>query len=117
MRAAAYTLDSFVEQTSWVESVRKRDLSWGDSLLVVTRNSTYTISPAGDGTFWISGGWFDQRQLSPARLPINGCTGGGTAIKHDILAAPGLFLEFGNGVLTTRIREVRLLRSRSELTH
>jgi hypothetical protein len=117
MRAAAYTLDSFVEQVSWVESVRKGDLGWGDSVLVVTRNSTYRISPAGDGTFWISGGWFDHRELSPVRMSINGCTGGGTAIKHDILAAPGLFLEFGNGVLTTRIQEVRLLHGGSELTN
>lgn len=117
MRAAAYTLDSFVEQMTWVDSVRKHDLSWGDSVLVVTRNSTYTISPAGDGTFWISGGWFDHRELSPVRMSINGCTGGGTAIKHDILAAPGLFLEFGNGVLTTRIQEVRLLHGDADLTN
>lgn len=117
MPSAAYTLDSFVEQASWIDSVRKHDVSWGDSVLVVTRNSTYTITPAGDGTFWVSGGWFDHRRLSPARLPINGCTGGGTAIKHDILAAPGLFLEFGNGVLTTRIQQVRVLKADEELTN
>jgi len=117
MRTAAYTLDSFVEKMSWVDSVRKHDLEWGDSVLVVTRNSTYTIASAGDGTFWISGGWFDHRDLSPVRMSINGCTGGGTAIKHDILAAPGLFLEFGNGVLTTRIQEVRVLHRDTELTN
>ena len=117
MRAAAYTLDSFVEKTNWVQSVRKHDLEWGDSVMVVTRNSTYTISSAGDGTFWVSGGWFDLRQLSPVRMSINGCTGGGSAIKHDILAAPGLFLEFGNGVLTTRIQEVRVLHRDAEITN
>ena len=117
MRTAAYTLDSFVDQTSWVDSVRKHDLEWGDSVLVSTRNSTYTISSAGDGTFWISGGWFDHRELSPVRMSINGCTCGGTAIKHDVLAAPGLFLEFGNGVLTTRIQEVRVLHRDTELTN
>jgi len=116
MRAAAYTLDSFVEQMSWVDSIRKQDLAWDDSIFVVTRNSTYAISPAGDGTYWVSGGWFDRRHLSPVRMAINGCTGGGTAIKHDILAAPGLFLEFGNGVLTTRIQEVRLMQG-DELTN
>ena len=117
MKSTAYTLDSFVEQMTWVDSVRKRDVSWGDSVLVVTRNSTYMISPAGEGTFWISGGWFDQRELSPVRMSINGCTGGGSAIKHDILAAPGLFLEFGNGVLTTRIQQVRVLHGDPELTN
>jgi hypothetical protein len=117
MRAAAYTLDSFVEQMSWVDSLRKQDLAWGDSVFVVTRNSTYAISQAEDGTYWVSGGWFDRRHLSPVRMAINGCTGGGTAIKHDILAAPGLFLEFGNGVLTTRIQEVRIIHSDDQLTN
>ena len=117
MRTTAYTLDSFVEQMTWVDCVQKRDLAWGDSVLVITRNSTYRITPAGEGTFWVSGGWFDHRELSPVKISINGCTGGGSAIKHDILAAPGLFLEFGNGVLTTRIQEVRVLHGDEGLTN
>ena len=117
MRAAAYTLDTFVERLAGLESVRRGDVARGDAVVVLTRNSTYSLSPAGDGTFWISGGWFDHRRLSPARLPINGCTGGGSAIQQDVVAAPGLFLEFGNGVLTTRIREVRLLRAATELAN
>lgn len=116
MKASAYTLDSFVEQTSWVDSILKRDLAWGDSVFVVTRNSTYSISPAGDGSYWVSGGWFDRQSSQPVKIAINGCTGGGTAIKHDVLAAPGLFLEFGNGVLTTRIQQVRLVHG-DELTN
>ena len=31
-------------------------------------------------------------------------------IKNDVGAAPGLFLEFGNRVKPTRIREVRVFR-------
>ncbi len=38
-------------------------------------------------------------------------TWGGSAIKQDIIAAPGLRLEFGNRVLTTPIRHVRLIRA------
>jgi hypothetical protein len=45
---------------------------------------------------------------------VNGCTWGGSAIKSDILAAPGLFLEFGNRVRTTRIQQVNLFRSDSD---
>ena len=42
----------------------------------------------------------------PGIVGINGCTWGGSVIHSDILAAPGLFLEFANGVTTTRIRSV-----------
>ena len=35
---------------------------------------------------------------------------GGSAIKHDIVAACGLFLEFGNWVITTRIQKIRVIR-------
>ena len=59
----------------------------------------------------VSGGWFDQRGLSPATTTINGCTWGGSAIKTDLLAGPGLFLEFGNTVVTSRIRIVHVIRA------
>ena len=39
-----------------------------------------------------------------------GCTWGGTAIKRDLVAARGLRLEFGNRVVTSPIREVRVIR-------
>ena len=48
--------------------------------------------------------------LSSMAVPINGCTYGGSAIQHDVVAAPGLFLEFGNNVSTTRIQNVSLVR-------
>ncbi len=35
---------------------------------------------------------------------------GGSVIKHDIVAACGLRLEFGNRVVTSRIRAVRVIR-------
>jgi len=89
--------------------VRKSCLELGDCLIVRTRNSSYRIVSLGDGRFQVSGGWFDRTGASPATLTINGCTWGGTAIHADVVAAQGLFLEFGNRVLTTRIQEVRLI--------
>ncbi len=47
----------------------------------------------------------DKEGLSPLRTTINGCTWGGSAIKVDIVAACGLHLEFGNRVVTSRIKE------------
>lgn len=86
----------------------------GDRVLVMTRNSLYTIWVLGDGRYWVWGGWFDRQGISPQRVAINGCTWGGTAIKHDIVAARGLRLEFGNTVLTTRIEQIRVIRARVE---
>ncbi len=106
MTGIANTLEAVVEQARSLEEVRKIDLRSGDRVLVTTRNSRYTIWVLDDGHYWVWGGWFDRVGESPQRVTINGCTWGGSAIKQDIVAARGLLLEFGNRVLTTRIRDV-----------
>jgi hypothetical protein len=102
----AHTLEAAVEEAESLDEVRKKDLHSGDRVLVATRNSLYTIWVLDEGVYWVSGGWFDLQGISPHRVAITGCTWGGTAIKTDIVAARGLRLQFGNTVLTTRIREV-----------
>ena len=104
------TLDGIAGQIDDGQSVLRGTLSYGDWIVVTTRNSTYSICVVGDDTYSVSGGWFDRQGVSPARIAVNGCTWGGSAIKHDIVAAPGLFLEFGNRVVTTRIQAVRVVR-------
>ena len=113
MIACARTVNAMLDQVGKIELVRKTDLKSGDRLLVSTENSVYSIQVHEDATYSISGGWFDSQGLSPARLSIAGCTWGGSVIKQDIVAACGLRLEFGNRVVTTRIREVRVLRGDS----
>ncbi len=108
------TLAAAVEQARCLEEVRKEELCPGDRVLVTTRNSLYTIWVLGDGRYWVWGGWFDRQGNSPHRVAINGCTWGGTAIKHDIVAACGLRLEFGNRVLTTRIQQVCVIRAQAQ---
>jgi hypothetical protein len=105
------TLDDRTLAADQLESVRKNDLFRGDSLLVETKNSIYAIRALGDGRYAVSGGWFDRNGISGEEISINGCTWGGTAIKQDIVAARGLFLEFGNRVVTTRIRDIILIRA------
>jgi hypothetical protein len=92
-----------------LEGVRKHQLRPGETLIVRTRNSLYSIDALGGGEFAVSGGWFTENGDGVARVSINGCTWGGQAILTDMLAAPGLFLEFGNGVRTTRIRTVSIV--------
>jgi hypothetical protein len=110
MHIMEQTLEERSRQASRLEQVRRRDLRSGDWVLVTTRNSHYTICRLDDDSYLVSGGWFDRKGLSPQKISIHGCTWGGSAIKHDIVAAQGLFLEFGNRVVTTRIQQVRVIR-------
>ncbi len=104
------TLGAIVEQARESECLLKTDLCCGDQVIVRTRNSVYSLWALGDGSYAVTGGWFDRQQVSPMLIGVNGCTYGGSVIRHDVVAAPGLFLEFGNGVSTTRIVDVRLIR-------
>ena len=104
------TVDAILEQVGRFEAIRKADLRRGDRVLVATENSVYTIHVEDEGTYSVSGGWFDRNGMSPVTLSISGCTWGGTAIKRDLVAARGLRLEFGNRVVTSPIREVRIIR-------
>jgi hypothetical protein len=102
------TLTAMAEVAGIDGAIRRHELGFGDRLVVKTRNSTYSMIALGDGTFAVSGGWFDHKGLSPATIGVNGCTFGGTAIRHDVVAGRGLFLEFENNVRTTRILGIRV---------
>jgi len=111
MMMASRTLTGLVRQMRRTQSIRKSDLVFGDCLIVKTLNSSYRIVSLGNEMFRVSGGWFDRAGVSPVTTRINGCTWGGSAIHTDLAAGRGLFLEFGNQVLTTRIRQFRVIRS------
>jgi len=108
----ARTLGAIVARARFDETdlVRKSQLKLGDRVIVKTRNSVYSLCALGDDTFAVSGGWFERGGGAPALVTVNGCTYGGSVIRHDVVAGPGLFLEFGNNVLTTRIQDVRVVR-------
>jgi hypothetical protein len=110
------TLDAIMEHAERLPVTRKSDLGPGDRVIVSTRNSTYCLHALGDGTFCVSGGWFERHSCSKL-VTVNGCTYGGRAIRTDIVAAPGLFLEFGNNVSTTRIQRVQVVRHLDRCGH
>ncbi|HSS44652.1 MAG TPA: hypothetical protein VLO07_04855 [Thermoanaerobaculia bacterium] len=110
MIARLRTVNAILDQVGHCRSVRKADLRCGDRVLVATQNSLYSVQVLEDSTYTVCGGWFDRHGLSPVRTSIAGCTWGGSVIKNDIVAACGLHLEFGNRVVTSRIREVRVIR-------
>ncbi len=109
----ARTLGAIVDNASDLRPVLKSDLARGDSVVVVTKNSTYSICFLGGDSYSVAGGWFDHNNSAPLTVGVNGCTWGGSATKSDILAAPRLFLEFGNRVRTTRIQKVTVHNSDS----
>ncbi len=104
------TLDAIATNAGELNAVFKVDLEFGDLVQVTTANSTYSIYTLEDGCYSVSGGWFDSHDLSPMKTTITGCTWGGSAIKLDIVAACGLHLEFGNRVVTSRIKKINVVR-------
>ena len=103
----AIPVDELAEAANLVGGVRRRDLDPGDRVIVSTKNSVYSLTARADGAFDVSGGWFEREGEGQSRVEVLGCTAGGHAILTDHIAAPGLFLEFADGLRTTRIRTVR----------
>ncbi|MGD8439972.1 MAG: hypothetical protein PVG53_05520 [Holophagae bacterium] len=112
-RRKAIPLDGLTEAAELVDGVRRRDLEPGDRVIVSTKNSVYSLTVCGDGSFDARGGWFEREGASEVRVEVTGCTAGGHAIFTDHIAVRGLFMEFADGLRTTRIRSVRRIRGRS----
>ena len=110
----APSLERIVAETVRPEQVCKKDLLFGDLVLITTRNSLYSVKVLDRGAYLVSGGWFDRKGMSPLRTAIRGCTLGGSSIKLDIVAACGLRLEFDNRVVTTPILKVCVIRLSSQ---
>ncbi len=105
----AHTLTDIGQFVEHLPATRKQDLEPGDCVIVSTKNSVYRLLALGGDLFHASGGWFDLNS-APRTVTVSGCTFGGLAIGTEIVAAAGLFLEFGNNVSTTRIQSVRVVR-------
>jgi hypothetical protein len=115
--AEARTLDRMVETASDIGGIWESDVHEGDWIVVRTKNSTYSLAALGKGRYRVAGGWFAKSGADAVTVRIVGCTWGGAAIHTRVVAAAGMCLEFDNGVRTTRIREVQLIRGGPETTH
>ena len=108
----SFSLDNVVHHVDKIQKVKKNMLEPGDYVFVKTLNSVYSICKREDDMFEVCGGWFDRKGLSPAVLPIRGCTWGGSIINLGIVAARGLFLEFGNNLTTSPISKIVVIKLR-----
>jgi hypothetical protein len=101
-----FDLNNLSDISETLLQVYKNKLEEGDQIYLKTLNSLYIIKVVENGEFLVSGGWFDMQKLSPHKINIRGCTWGGTAIKTDIIAAPGLCIEFSNNLITSKVNKV-----------
>ncbi len=106
----ARTLTQLATTAPGLDGIWKHDTRPGDWVIVRTKNSTYTFGVEADQSLVVSGGWFAGADAGACRVRVSGCTWGGSAILTGMLAAPGMCVEFSNGVRTTRVRDVQLVR-------
>ena len=106
----AIAIDELTEAAGIVGGVKRHELNPGDRVIVSTKNSVYALTARLDGSFEISGGWFEREGSGTAIVEVLGCTAGGHALFTEHIAAPGLFMELGDGLRTTRIRTVRVIQ-------
>jgi len=92
----------------------KSDIHTGDIVYIRTINSLYTLHALDDGSFSVTGGWFDKRGVSPFVTHINGCTYGGSLINITAVASCGLCIEFSNRVRTSSIQKIIFFRQISK---
>jgi hypothetical protein len=95
-----------IEKSQNLEQIYKSTLRFGDQVILETSNSVYLIRVLDDGQYLVSGGWFEKNKLASVKTTIRGCNWGGSVIKTDIIAARGLHLEFGNKVVTSKIKKI-----------
>lgn len=106
MDLRAHSLANLTEHASRVEGVRRDEMCVGDVLLMYTQNSVYSARLLVNGMFLVSGGWFSLNGSQELVLGISGCTWGGKCILTDLVASPGMRVEFSNRVVTSLVKRV-----------
>ncbi|MFQ6069929.1 MAG: hypothetical protein ACE5LC_05315 [Candidatus Aminicenantales bacterium] len=103
------SLEKIIRGVVNLKKIKKRELKFGDLVVISTRNSVYHFCVLENDFYIVFGGYFDRKGFSPRIITINGCTWGGSIIKVDIFAACGLRIEFGNRVVTTVVEKIWII--------
>lgn len=111
------SLDRLTAMSKTIEGVWKNDIELGDRVVIETRNSTYVLQALGDSVFVAQGGWFDRKERDCREVRIIGCNWGGSCVDVRLVAAPGLRLEFSNGVVTSPVKRVAVFREDESVTN
>jgi len=89
--------------------LQRSDVEPGDTIVLTTQNSVYTVRLMEDGTVLVSGGWFDRTGRLTTMTTIEGCTGDGLLLDPSLLAVLGMHVHFGE-VVTSPIKKVYVVR-------
>jgi len=89
--------------------LQRSDVEPGDTIVLTTQNSVYTVRLMEDETVLVSGGWFDRTGRSTTTTTIEGCTWDGLLLDPSLLAACGMHVHFGE-VVTSRIKKMYVVR-------
>jgi hypothetical protein len=108
------TLDCLVGELERLSTIHRKDLLSGDRLTIATENSVYSLLVLENLQYIVHGGWFDRESAASDPISVAGCTWGGSVIMTNIVAAVGLRVEFGNGVVTSPVRDAGILRCGTE---
>lgn len=111
------SLERLTAMSKTIEGVWKNDIELGDRVVIETRNSTYVLQALGDSRFIANGGWFDRKEHDCREVRVIGCNWGGSCVDVRLVAAPGLRLEFSNGVVTSPVRRVAVFRDDESVTN
>ena len=65
--------------------------SKNEFIFIRTKNSVYSIRVLDEGIYSVYGGWFDRKDLYTMKIPITGCTWGGSIIKMKLKASEDFF--------------------------
>lgn len=111
------SLEKLTAMSKTIDGVWKSDIELGDRVVIDTRNSTYILNALGDGRFVVWGGWFDRKKRDSREVRVIGCNWGGSCVDVRLVAAPGLCLEFSNGVVTSPVKRVVVFREDETITN
>ena len=86
------------------------DVPTGWTVIVTTENSRYeiTILDPGQAKVSVKGGYFDRKKKSQVVTTLTGSTFGGSSVVQNMIVE-GLFMEFGNLVTTSKVKDFKLI--------
>lgn len=111
MKKFGLSLSKIIDSIPNIRQLQKTELKTGDQVFIYTDNSVYDIKKVDNNNFLISGGWFDEKNISPYKISIRGCTWGGSIIHINLVAAIGLSVEFNNNLITSPVTRIVVFKS------
>lgn len=102
-------LKELIPELDNLAAISLSDVPVGWTVMVTTENSNYEITVLDPKMAKVSvkGGYFDKRDKSNITTVIGSTFGGSSVVQSMIVE--GLFMEFGNRVTTSKVKDFKLI--------